>query len=167
MSSTPPLLVVMGVSGAGKSTVGAALAAELGVPFRDADDLHPAANVALMAAGQPLSDTDRWPWLDLVGAALASAEVRGTGLVMACSALRRVYRERILAAAPTARFVLLEVPPEVLEARMLARPGHFMPPSLLASQLATLEALGADEPGVSVPATASVSALVAELAKLG
>ena len=155
----------MGVSGSGKSTVGAALAEALGLPFADADALHPAENVARMAAGVPLTDDDRWPWLDAVGAALA--EARETGMVMACSALRRVYRDRILAMAPSARFALLEVPRDVLEARMEQRPDHFMPASLLDSQLAALEPLGADEPGVTVPATASVSRLVAELAKLG
>jgi len=163
--NTTPLIVVMGVSGSGKSTVGAALAEALGLPFADADALHPAENVARMAAGVPLTDDDRWPWLDAVGVALA--EARETGMVMACSALRRVYRDRILAMAPSARFALLEVPRDVLEARMEQRPDHFMPASLLDSQMAALEPLGADEPGVTVPATASVSRLVAELAKLG
>lgn len=142
-----PLLVLMGVSGSGKTTVGIALAAALGVPFRDADDLHPAANVAKMAAGHALTDDDRMPWLALVGAELAAAP---DGLVIACSALKRMYREAILAAAPVTRFVLLEGSRELLESRVQHRHGHFMPASLLDSQLATLEPLAADEPGVTV-----------------
>jgi gluconokinase len=145
-----PQLVVMGVSGSGKSTVGFALAASLGVPFVDADDLHPAANVAKMSRGIPLTDDDRWPWLALVGEQLAAAE--STGIVVACSALRRVYREAILAVAPDTRFVFLNASRELLEARVQHREGHFMPASLLASQLATLEPLADDEPGVTVPA---------------
>src|SRR5450830_669152 len=137
----------MGVSGSGKSTVGAALADRLGIPFQDADALHPAANVAKMAAGHPLTEADRMPWLALVGAALAAAP---GGLVMACSALKRSYREAILAAAPGIRFVLLEGSRALLDSRVEHRPGHFMPASLLDSQLATLEPLGADEPAVTV-----------------
>lgn len=134
----------MGVSGSGKSTVGALLAERLGVAFVDGDDLHPPANVAKMAAGMPLDDADRWPWLDAVGARLAHAPV-----VVACSALRRVYRDRLRAAAPDARFVLLDGSRALLAERMRARtvsdPAHFMPPSLLDSQLATFERPGEDE----------------------
>lgn len=142
------LIVVAGVSGSGKSTIGALLAARLHVPFADADDLHPASNVEKMRRGQPLDDEDRWPWLAAVGRELAAAS--STGLVMACSALTRRYRDAILAQAPEVRFVLLEAGHDVLEHRMLARTDHFMPPSLLGSQLATLEPLGADEPGATV-----------------
>ncbi|MEP6482439.1 MAG: gluconokinase [Rhodoglobus sp.] len=164
-SRNPPLLVVMGVSGSGKSTVGVLIAQRLGVPFVDADDLHPAANVAKMAAGIPLTDDDRWPWLASVGMALHAASA--TGLVMACSALKREYRQAILAEAPGVRFVYLEGSPALLAERMGHREGHFMPASLLASQLATLEPLAADEPGVTVSidgtpvgvATAAVEAL--------
>ena len=137
----------MGVSGSGKSTIGAALATRLGIRFEDADDLHPAANVAKMAAGIALTDDDRAPWLALVGAELAAAS---GGLVIACSALKRVYREAILAAAPATRFVFLDGSRGLLESRMRHRHGHFMPASLLDSQLATLEPLAADEPGVTV-----------------
>jgi carbohydrate kinase (thermoresistant glucokinase family) len=144
-----PLVVVMGVSGSGKSTVGAALAEALGTPFTDGDDLHPPANVAKMAAGIPLDDTDRWPWLAAVGRALADSGP--AGLVVACSALKRVYRDAIRAEAPTVRFVELDNTPATLAARMAQRPGHFMPPSLLASQLALLEPLASDEPGVRIP----------------
>ena len=143
-----PLLVVMGVSGSGKTTSGIALAAALGVPFLDADDLHPASNVAKMAAGIALTDDDRMPWLALVGAELA---VASAGLVIACSALKRVYREAILAAAPSTRFVFLDGSRELLESRVQHRNGHFMPASLLDSQLAALEPLAADEPGVRIP----------------
>lgn len=142
-----PHLVVMGVSGSGKSTIGSLLAKRLGIPFQDADDLHPAANVAKMAAGHPLTDEDRMPWLARVGGELAAAE---GGLVVACSALKRTYRDAILAVAPAARFVFLEGSHALLESRVNNRPGHFMPASLLDSQLATLEPLAADEPGVTL-----------------
>lgn len=161
-----PLVVVMGVSGAGKSTVGIALAGALGVRFVDADGLHPAANVAKMAAGTSLTDADRWPWLDLVGAALADA--RDSGLVVACSALKRAYRDRIRAASPGVRFVHLDVPRTMLAERVTVRPDHFMPPSLLDSQLDTLEPLAPDEAGMLVSAVTGVDATVdAVLARLG
>ena len=156
------VIVVMGVSGAGKTTVGIALAAALGVPFRDADDLHPAANVAKMAAGHALTDDDRMPWLALVGAELAAASA---GLVIACSALTRVYRASIRAAVPSTRFVFLDGSRDLLESRMKHRHGHFMPASLLDSQLATLEPLGPEEPGVRIPLDEhiTVSSIVALL----
>lgn len=143
-----PLVVVMGVSGSGKSTIGHRLAESLGAEFIDGDALHPPANVAKMAAGIPLTDEDRWPWLAAVGRTLADSGP--AGMVIACSALRRVYRAAILDQAPTARFVELDGSPELLRARMGAREGHFMPPSLLDSQLATLEPLAPDEPGIRV-----------------
>ncbi|MEO5318156.1 gluconokinase [Arthrobacter sp. CC3] len=139
-------IVVMGVSGAGKSTVGAALAARIGADFIDSDSLHPPANVKKMTAGTPLMDEDRWPWLQLVGAALAAESSNGT--VVACSALKRVYRDAIRAMAPSTAFVLLNVATPVLRDRMTLRPGHFMPVSLLTSQLETLEPLEADEVGL-------------------
>lgn len=159
-ASTRPLVLVMGVSGSGKSTIGAALAHALGVDFVDGDALHPAANVAKMAAGEPLDDADRWPWLARVGQRLA--EARGTGLVVACSALRRAYRDAILAEAPGVVFLHLSGSRELLSSRLTQRQGHFMPPSLLESQLATLEPLADDEPGVVVQNDAPVDAVVAE-----
>ena len=143
----PPLVVVMGVSGSGKSTVGALLAERLGVPFLDADDLHPITNVDKMSQGVPLTDDDRWPWLAKVGAAMAEAS--GTGIVVACSALKRSYRDAIRDRAPSAVFVHLHGERELLAQRLGLRVGHFMPGSLLDSQLATLEPPGDDE-GVTV-----------------
>ena len=130
----------MGVSGCGKSSLGAALATALALPFTDADDLHPAANRAKMAAGQPLTDNDRWPWLQAVGAVLA-AEAG----VVACSALRRSYRDLLRAAAGPVQFLHLVAPREVITERLAARRGHFMPIALLDSQLATLEPLAPGE----------------------
>lgn len=137
-------VIAMGVSGCGKSTVGRLLAQELGGEFLDGDDLHPAANVAKMAAGIPLDDEDREPWLRLIGEKMAGAS--GT-MVIGCSALKRAYRDIIRAAAPDTAFVHLHGARELLAARMAARPGHFMPVSLLDSQLATLEPLQEDERG--------------------
>ncbi len=154
-----PLVVVMGVSGSGKSTVGAALADALGVPFTDADGLHPAANVAKMTRGIPLTDADREPWLDAVGARLA--EHSGTGLVVACSALRRTYRDRLRAHAPSTVFVHLSGDAAVLAERMGGRSGHFMPTALLDSQLATLEPLAADEAGTTLDIRRPVEEIVA------
>lgn len=141
----PARVVVMGVSGCGKSTVGELLAATLGIDFLDGDSLHPTANVAKMHAGHPLDDADRLPWLEAVGQALAADP---NGMVIACSALKRSYRDLIRAEAPGTVFVHLAGSREILDERVNSRPGHFMPASLLDSQLATLEPLGADEAGV-------------------
>jgi gluconokinase len=149
----------MGVSGAGKTTVGHRLAAAAHVPFVDGDDLHPAASVRKMAAGIPLTDADRAPWLQRVGEVLTSA----SGVVVACSALRRAYRDAIRAAAPDVMFVQLEVDPGELDARMRARRDHYMPASLLPSQLAALEPLGADEAGVVVDAAGPPAEVVARV----
>ncbi|MEJ8278540.1 gluconokinase [Pseudonocardia spirodelae] len=158
-ASPHPLVVVMGVSGSGKSTVGAALADALGVPFTDADGLHPAANVAKMESGVPLTDDDRRPWLDAVGAELAGHA--GTGLVVACSALRRAYRDRLRSHAPATVFVHLCGDRTVLGERITGRSGHFMPPALLDSQLDTLEPLTADEAGATLDIRRPVDELVA------
>ena len=144
-----PLVVVMGVSGSGKSTVGAALADALGVPFTDSDGLHPAANVAKMTQGIPLTDADREPWLDAVGARLA--EHTGTGLVVACSALRRAYRDVLRDVRRPVFFVELGTDPELIAARLAARRGHFASDRILESQVLTLEPLAADEYGMLCP----------------
>ena len=153
----PPAVVVMGVSGSGKSTVGAALAQRLGVPFVDADTLHTPANVAKMAAGKSLDDDDRYPWLDRVGAWLAGHRDGG---VVACSALKRKYRDQLRAHCPCVEFWHLDGSPEIIGRRLVARSGHFMPAALLRSQFQTLEPLGVDEPGVTVDIGQSVEAIV-------
>ncbi|ACL38472.1 carbohydrate kinase, thermoresistant glucokinase family [Pseudarthrobacter chlorophenolicus A6] len=169
MTTQVPPLVVMGVSGCGKSTVGALLAGRLGVPFLDGDDFHPAANKEKMAAGIPLTDSDREPWLARIGHLLAGQDPVGPGPagknpvgsgagaagnydggtpvapIVACSALKRSYRDLLRAAAPDVVFVHLSGSPETIAARMDARAHEFMPRTLLESQLATLEALESDE----------------------
>ncbi|MGA9344111.1 MAG: gluconokinase [Nocardioidaceae bacterium] len=132
-----PLVVVMGVSGVGKTTVGELLAGRLGVSFADADEFHPPANIAKMSDGIPLVDDDRWPWLDAIGSWLADRAA--SGAVVTCSALKRSYRDAIRAQAPTTCFLYLEGDAELIRQRMTHRPHHFMPASLLDSQLATLE----------------------------
>ena len=153
------VVVVMGVSGSGKSTVGAALAQRLRVPFEDADDLHPRANIAKMSAGQPLDDEDRYPWLEIIGEWL-DVHSDGGG-VMSCSALKRKYRDQLRQHAPDLAFVHLEGSHAVITDRQASRPGHFMPASLLASQFATLEPLQPDERGVVIDVDQSVDAIVA------
>lgn len=158
VTAPAPRVVVMGVSGSGKSTIGALIADALGVPFVDADSLHPRANIEKMAAGHPLDDEDRWPWLAIVGRRLASAGE--SGAVIACSALKRAYRDAIAAEAPDVVFVHLDGPADVLGRRLEGRSGHFMPPSLLVSQLAALEPLGAGERGATVDISGAVPEVV-------
>ena len=146
----PSPIVVMGVSGSGKSTVGCALAQRLRLPFLDADTLHPPANVAKMAAGEPLDDDDRRPWLEKVGEWLAGHRDGG---VVACSALKRKYRDRLRAHCPAVEFLHLRGSPDLIGRRLADRTGHFMPPALLRSQFDALEPLGADERGVVVDLT--------------
>ena len=146
----PLHLVVMGVSGCGKTLIGSAVAQVLGLPFIEGDELHPPRNVALMAAGTPLTDADRADWLATIAARLSLAQAAGQGLVVSCSALKRSYRDGLRAACPGLRFVYLQGSAALLHQRMLARTGHYMPASLLASQLATLEPPAADEAAISV-----------------
>jgi gluconokinase len=152
-------IVIMGVSGCGKSSVGEGLAARLAVPYRDGDDLHPPQNVEKMRAGVPLTDADRWPWLDRVAGVLATE----APVIVGCSALRRSYRDRIRAGAGgPVRFVHLTGNREVILARMAARKGHYMPTSLLDSQFATLEAPGPEE-AFAVDIDQPLGALVAAI----
>jgi gluconokinase len=154
-------ILVMGVSGCGKSTIGAMLAEALGLPFADADAFHPPENVKKMSAGIPLTDADRGPWLDALGAWLA-AEERG-GLI-ACSALKRVYRDRLRGWVPGLRVIHLSGAPELIAGRQGTREGHFMPPSLMASQFATLEPPGADEEAITLDIAAPPGSVMAEAA---
>ena len=166
-SAPAPWLVVMGVSGCGKSSVGAGLAQALGLAFIEGDSLHPPRNVALMAAGTPLTDDDRADWLATIGQHLGQAQAAGAGLVVSCSALKRRYRDGLRSACPGLRFVHLHGPAALLRQRLAARAGHYMPPSLLDSQLATLEPPGADEAAliidISPPTAQVVAAALAEL----
>ncbi|GIT91684.1 gluconokinase [Jannaschia pagri] len=151
--------VVMGVSGCGKSTIAESLASAMGVPWLDGDSLHSEANIAKMERGEPLTDEDRGPWLDRVGRRLASGEAR----IIACSALKRAYRQRITGAAGIrVTFLFLDGAYEVLQKRMAARTGHFMPTTLLDSQLDTLERPGADEDVIRVDIDQTPEEIVAE-----
>ncbi|WP_433755303.1 gluconokinase [Nocardia sp. CA-135398] len=154
------IVVVMGVSGCGKSTVGALLAQTLQVEYAEGDDFHPATNIEKMAAGVPLTDADRAPWLDIVAAWLGERRERGG--VVSCSALKRSYRDRLRAAAPEAYFVHLSASRAELARRMQTRRGHFMPATLLDSQLAALQPLASDEFGITVDATKDPAELVRE-----
>ena len=152
-SASPPqpdVVIVMGVSGSGKSTVAKGISTVMGWEFAEGDAFHSEANVAKMHSGQPLTDDDRWPWLESIGDWISGKEVAGESAVVTCSALRRVYRDLLRQDRPHVRFLHVEAPSAVIQDRMEHRPGHYMPASLLPSQLATLEPLAADEPGVSV-----------------
>lgn len=153
--STP--IVVMGVSGSGKSTVGAALAQRLRVPFADADDFHPPANIEKMSAGHPLDDTDRVPWLEAIGKWLA---LHGDGGVMSCSALKRAYRDQLRRHCADIEFLHLEGTVETIGRRQASRPGHFMPASLLQSQFQTLEPLEPDERGIAIDVDQSIDSII-------
>ncbi|MEV5514893.1 gluconokinase [Streptomyces flaveolus] len=150
---TPHVVVVMGVAGTGKTTIGPLLAARLGVPYAEGDDFHPPANIAKMTAGTPLTDEDRWPWLDAIGGWAHGRA--GLGGVVSSSALKRSYRDRLRAAAPGVVFVHLTGSRELIEDRMSHREGHFMPTALLDSQFATLQPLEPDEAGVAVDVAGS------------
>jgi len=151
-------LVVMGVSGCGKSSVGELLAQKIGAVFIDGDDLHPASNKEKMSSGIPLNDDDRWPWLEAVGTTLENTE----NIVVACSALKKIYRDRILAQAPATRFIHLHGSKELLLSRLGNRTSHFMPSTLLDSQLQTLEMMEPSEPGKVFDIAKPVEVLVEE-----
>lgn len=162
-SNAAPLVVAMGVTGCGKSTAGAALAAHVGVRFADGDDYHTPENVAKMASGTPLTDQDRWPWLYTLAGYIAGNADRG--VVVACSALKRSYRDVLRTHAPGLVFLHLHAEPEVMVRRVANRPGHFMPTSLVDSQFATLEMLGDDEGGAEIYADDPVDTIVANFLK--
>lgn len=159
------IIVVMGVSGAGKTAFGKALARRLHAPFLDGDDYHPEANVEKMRAGIPLDGADRWPWLEALARDLHAAARRKGVAVGACSALRRAYRMRLIEkAGEPILFVHLSGPADLLARRMAARRNHFMPASLLDSQLATLEPPGADENAMTLDAFGTIERLVGQVA---
>ncbi len=151
----PEHVVVMGVAGSGKTTIAGLLAARLGVEYAEADRFHSAANIAKMSAGTPLTDADRAPWLAAIRDWLSDQADAGRPGVVTCSALKRAYRDELRTARGRVRFVHLTGSPELLAERMAHRSGHFMPTSLLPSQLATLEPLAPDEDGVTVDVAAS------------
>jgi carbohydrate kinase (thermoresistant glucokinase family) len=157
-----PRLIVMGVSGCGKSTVGSMLGIRTGIPFVEGDTLHPPRNVALMAAGTPLTDEDRASWLDDIASRFGALEA-DTGLIVSCSALKRIYRDRLRAACPDLRFIHLHGDKALLEQRLQYRTGHYMPPSLLTSQLQTLEPPSSDEPAITLNIAIPTEQLVAQL----
>ncbi|MHA4866538.1 gluconokinase [Duganella sp. PWIR1] len=142
--------VVMGVSGCGKSTIGQALATANGVPFVEGDQFHPPANVAKMSAGVALNDDDRADWLLALQEQIRAARLRGEGLVISCSSLKRRYRDLLREGDPALRFAHLDGPKELIAARMQARPNHYMPTSLLDSQFRDLEPLQQDEAGITL-----------------
>ncbi|MER5436366.1 gluconokinase [Streptomyces sp. NPDC002588] len=160
MTPVPTVVVVMGVSGSGKSTVGLLLARRLGVPFLEADDVHPAANRAKMAAGRPLDDEDRRPWLLAVAEWIREATDAGRGGVVACSALRYAYRDLFREAGAGTWFLYLALDRTTAGRRVAGRVGHFMPARLVDSQYATLEPLRPDEPGLTVAAVADPQTIV-------
>ena len=156
-------LVVMGVSGVGKTAVAAELADRTGWEFAEGDDFHPERNRRKMAAGQPLDDHDSWPWLYRIAGWIGQQEAAGRSAVVTCSALRRSYRDLLCDGHPSVRFIHLLAPTDVLTARITGRRGHFMPASLMGSQLSTLEHLQPDEPGTGV-GTEGLPAAVADRA---
>ena len=161
------VLVVMGVSGAGKSTVAVVLADKLGWPLQEGDALHPPANVAKMSAGTPLTDEDRWPWLAVIAGVIDQWRAEGRSGIVTCSALRRAYRDILIGPRREVRLVYLRGAKPLIAARLAARRGHFMPPALLDSQFAALEEPGADERPIAVDisneADAIAAAIIAEI----
>jgi gluconokinase len=157
------LYVVMGVAGSGKSLIGAALAYALSIAFVDGDDLHSPENVERMASGIPLTDENRAGWLRTIAGRIRETKAAGTGIVVACSALKRSYRDFLRAEVGNLRFIFLTGPRELIAKRLAHRPGHFMPPSLLDSQLATLEEPGPDEDVLICDITKSPDAIVSDL----
>ena len=158
------IVVVMGVSGSGKTTVGQQLAARLGLPYAEADDFHPPANVAKMAAGHPLTDADRRPWLDAIAAWIDARRATGTGGVVTCSALRRAYRDRLAAGRPDVRLVHLRGDKALIAARLADRRGHFFKAALLDTQFAALEEPTPDEGVLTVSVDRPPAEIVDDIA---
>jgi carbohydrate kinase (thermoresistant glucokinase family) len=161
---SPPVVVLMGVSGSGKSSVAALLAGRLGWPFAEGDDLHPRANIDKMAAGDPLDDADRWPWLERVAEWIRERLAAGEGGIVTCSALKRRYRDVL--RGPGVVFVYLTGSRQQIAERLVARHGHFMPAELLDSQFADLEPPGADERAVVVEVRGSAQETAAEILRI-
>jgi gluconokinase len=159
----PCALVIMGVSGSGKSTIAEALAKRLDWRFADGDKFHPASNVAKMSAGQPLTDEDRWPWLQAIADEIDRLCGKGQPVVVACSALKRAYRQVLVHGRDDVRIVFLDGTEALIASRLAARRGHFMPAGLLASQFKTLEPPTADERPVTVSIDATVGAIVDDI----
>jgi gluconokinase len=160
------IVVVMGVSGSGKTTLGRALARELGAEFLEGDRFHPEANVAKMSRGEPLSDADRWPWLDRLAEELARVRKAGGNAVLACSALKRAYRDRLRKGAPELRLLFLKGDKALIQERLRARTQHFMPPGLLDSQFAALEEPDPDESPIVIDVTPPLEILMDCLSEL-
>ena len=156
-------IVVMGVSGSGKSTVADGLVERLGWPFAEGDDFHPPANVDKMRTGQPLDDDDRWPWLRRLADWIGEHEQKGESVVVTCSALKRAYRDVLCDGHPSVWFAHVTADAALIRERMQHRSGHYMPVSLLDSQLALLEPLEDDEPGASVSGAGAPEIVVEEL----
>ena len=167
-TSVPQHLIVMGVAGAGKTTVATILAERLGWPVAEADEFHPPVNIAKMSSGTPLTDEDRWPWLDAMRDWLTAHTLEGRSTVVTCSALKVSYRDILRSAQGRVRFVHLDGTVELIGERLANRSGHFMPPSLLPSQFETLEQLGPDEDGIVVPVSSSANTVADQaLVRLG
>ena len=164
-SEMPCALVVMGVSGSGKSTISERLAARLGWAYEDGDRFHPPGNVAKMSAGHPLTDADRWPWLQAIADEIDRVCASGGRAVMACSALKRAYRDVLVHGRDDVRIVFLDGTQELIAARLAARKGHFMPSGLLASQFATLERPASGERPITVSIDASVEEIVDDIVR--
>ena len=166
MEVTCTTVVLMGVSGVGKSSIAAALHRSLGWTLAEGDDFHPASNVEKMRHGIALDDDDRWPWLGAIATWIGTQESMARDCIVTCSALKATYRDSLRDGHPSVWFVHLTAPRDVIASRLDERVGHFMPPSLMASQLDQLEPLGADEPGVDVAATDSADATAAAIETL-
>ena len=161
----PAVIVVMGVSGSGKTTIAAALARRLGWQFAEGDAFHPAANVAKMGAGIPLDDADRWPWLDAIAAWIGRTRAEGKRCVVACSALKRAYRERLAGGRDDVRFVYLQGDYDVIAERLARRQGHYMPLTLLRSQFEALEEPGREENPLVIDVDAPPEAMLDAIAR--